>query len=310
MVSSGRVNARAARGEELAKGARRARRGIVLAALALGGLASAGCGAVHVQVGVDPLGPSCLRDFGSSTAAAKVETFLAATSGLDATTRALADELDALCVAAGRDARLAEGDLVVPGDELHACRRLVRWIDGRQAAATARGDGSGHVHVEDATCTQSMDAYASCVAQCELRYRADEVEVRCDGTIRDRICEGTVSAAQVSARCRASCDTEAALTAACTTSVSVSPAPTGDSELASVLVRLSGALPGLHARLRRITTAAQHLVQIAPAIPSASATVSVRAVSCAEGASQVAADASVRMERTLGVATAVIAALE
>lgn len=279
--------------------------GALMVLLSLGAPAVTGCGSVSVRVGVSPAGAECLRDFGSSTAAAKIETFLGAVAALEEAVAERELELGRACAAATTDAGL--GDVVASGTAelpptLETCDRLAAWL------TTEREVVGGALAGEEPVCTVSMDAYAQCVSVCELRYRPREVAVACAGEAdAQRRCTEGLSAPQAGPRCRASCGTRAELESSCVeASARLEGAPEPGAERAARLARVwerhGGALRLLRLRAQRLADATERLVAIAPVLPEAAATVSIRAVACATSAARTAASASARLEATLEAA--------
>ncbi|GAB4196813.1 MAG: hypothetical protein OHK0013_04310 [Sandaracinaceae bacterium] len=261
-----------------------------------------GCGSVAVRVGVTASGVECQRDFGSSTAAAKIETFLAATTALERFVVEEEASLARTCEAMGRDAGLPSD----PAPSLDTCRGLLVWLDAERAALGVT------TQTEVPECVLSMDAYAQCVSSCELRYRPSEVEVQCVGAVEGRTCSQGLRSPQAGPRCRASCETRAELDARCVprgaslaSARSASAVPADESRaarLAEVWATHGPALRLSRARLERIGSAASQLLAIAPVLPEAAATVSIRAVACATDAAGAAASASAHLEVTRGLA--------
>ncbi|MFO0713699.1 MAG: hypothetical protein U0353_27850 [Sandaracinus sp.] len=242
----------------------RSTRGLFFGSVAL---VCASCvGSVELRV-VGP-GEDCARDFGSSTAAAKIETFLAASRALATETEALASRTHAACAA---------GLATSEASEPTSCTALAAWITDEQRALTVSG-----LRASEPRCAQDEAAFGACVSRCELRYRPEDVNVVVDAS-------GLLTAPQASPRCRASCETLGAIAEQCTPPASV--AELGDGGDPARLARLHTALEhaaealALAGRAERIRGAADRLVSIAPVLPEAAATVSIRAVACVSAAS-------------------------
>jgi hypothetical protein len=264
-----------------------------------------GCGAVSVRVGVSAAGAECQRDFGSSTAAAKIETFLGAVAALEGAAAARELELGRACAAAAEDAGLATvvaSDTAALPPTLETCGVLADWLAAERAALEGAVLAS-----DEPACTVSMDAYAQCVSTCELRYRPREVAVACAGETDERRCTQGLSAPQAGPRCRASCETRAELESTCAEGSArlegvEPPASERAVRLAGVWERHGPSLRLLRVRAERLAGATARLLAIAPVLPEAAATISIRAVACATAASRTASQASSRLEATLAAA--------
>ena len=254
------------------------RAGVLVLALA----ASACSGSVQVRI-LAP-GEDCARDFGSSTAAAKIETFLAATAALEREADVASTELAASCEAGLREALGASE----PMPE-RSCEALGAWV-ATESAALAGGPRLG---AATPTCAPQHSDFAECVSRCELRYRPDDIQVVTDAS-------GLLTAPQASPRCRASCETQQALVETCSAPVTLVEAD-GQTDAArvarlrAVLLHVARAAE-LGARAERVSLAARRLVEIAPVLPEAAATVSIRAVACVSAASSDVRQAADRLE--------------
>jgi hypothetical protein len=266
------------------------RAGVLVLALA----ASACSGSVQVRI----LAPNedCARDFGSSTAAAKIETFLAATAALEGEADAAQAELTASCQAGLREA--IGGDEPMPEGP---CEALGAWLVTESAALA----GGPRLGAATPTCAPQHSDFAECVSRCELRYRPDDIQVVTDDA-------GLLTAPQASPRCRASCETLHAIAETCSAPVALVEGE-GDAarvaRLRAVLVHVARAAE-LGARAERVSLAARRLVAIAPALPEAAATVSIRAVACVSAASSDVRQAAERLDAVARSARAARGAAE
>jgi hypothetical protein len=256
---------------------------------ALLALAFCGC-AGSVQVRILAPGEDCARDFGSSTAAAKIETFLAASVALGREADAANVALTAACVEGLREA----GVVTEPTPE-RPCEALGAWVTAESAALASAP------RLSDATptCSPQHDDLAACVSRCELRYRPDDVQVVTDEA-------GLLTAPQASPRCRASCETLHAIAETCSSPVALVEGsseadPSRVARLRAVLVHVAYAAE-LGARAERVSRAARRLVAIAPVLPEAAATISIRAVACVSAASTEVRGAAERLEAVAGSA--------
>lgn len=264
----------------------------LLVALTVGGCTASV--ELRVRAGRD----DCDRDFGSSTAAQKIEAFLEATAALHRHARRLEHEARTACES-GLDA--AE-QLVQRGTRGEPpCARLGAWIREESAALSAPPT----IALSVPECTRSRSEFAACVSRCELRYRPEDIHVVDDGT-------GALTAPQVSPRCRAACETLSAIEESCTARTSVVEEAREDDALRRTRLRTAlehGARAiELAWRAGRIKVAAERLIAIAPVLPEAAATISVRAVACVSSASRDVHEADQRLDETLADGAAIAGA--
>ncbi len=269
------------------------------AVLTAGGLAIAGClGSVQVRVGAGP--DDCSRDFGSSTAAAKIETYLAAAAELARDAETMERELTQACSAALAD---AGGVAPAPGGT-DPCRDLGEWLERERLALVS---AAPLVELGAIACEPSRDSFATCVSRCELRYRPEDIEVAV-GT------DGLLTAPQASPRCRASCETLSALATPCS-QASVTVAAGGElsgeqherlTRLRTIWERHGPEIARVRERADRVARAASRLISIAPVLPEAAATVSIRAVACASRAASTVSDTTARLRQLVERSQAVL----
>jgi len=258
------------------------------AVVTTGALTMTGCfGSVQVRVGggVD----DCSRDFGSSTAAAKIETYLAATAELARDAETMEAELTRACTVA-----LADAGVATPAEGVtDACGQLGEWLESERLALPS---SAPVIEIGAITCEAPRDSFATCVSRCELRYRPEDIDVAV-GT------DGMLTAPQASPRCRASCETLSALATTCSrATISVTSGGEVPEEERERLTRLRTMWEGhgpevarLHDRADRVARAASRLISIAPVLPEAAATVSIRAVACASSAAATVTETTGRL---------------
>lgn len=256
-------------------------------------LALAGCSAsASVRVRVLVPGEDCARDFGSSTAAAKIETYLLASDALRRTTDEIVADLEAQCHAGLVEAGVREPGpaAVETGARESACSTLAQWIEGETTAIAS----APTLVAGDAMCAPSQIDFAGCISRCELRYRPEDVHV----VVED---SQLLTAPGMSPRCRASCQTLSAIEAACTSRATPlgEAAASDDAPRSARLLRvLAHAVRAIDLgdRGHRVALAAERLVAIAPVLPEAAATVSIRAVACVSAAAEPVRSAADRLE--------------
>ncbi len=176
-------------------------------ALALAGLSTASCN------GESPLCTSSdfnaatgvIADFGTDGPAAKVEAFLSATSSLVIEINDVESELLAACTAIATDlgvpaSELAPADPNLPGARVQAaCHRAAEEIRAT-IEANVPAQATLTLVVTPAVCGVDIDAYASCIGECEVDVTG-EVAVTCEPGKLYGTCSGSCSGS-----CRGSCD--------------------------------------------------------------------------------------------------------
>ncbi len=158
---------------------------------------------------------ACNRDFGSSSAAAKLEAFLLATTRFHAAAFEAHDQLLAACRNTGRALGMSDAEL--GGDLRAVCTAANERFRSELTALRARTT----VRLEAAPprCEVSVNAYSQCIAECEATVDPGQVQVSCEGgEIRGRCdaqCQGSC-AVDVSGQCSGVC--EGACNGACSAS--------------------------------------------------------------------------------------------
>ncbi len=276
-----------------------------VASIALALSLAAGCGSVTVRTGVDVRGASCQRDFGVSTAASKVETFLSAVAELDQASEESDVALRETCVALGRDAGMDIASLAGTRDVGALCTAVTDHLFAEQTAASVNGNVI--LQVTTPVCTWSTAEARSCIAECELRYRPEDVLLPC-APAGEATCSGVLESPQVSPRCRAACGTRTAIHATCTEPSAhlegnVAAGDVRTERLARAWAAHGPRLALLAERAERLRAATARLIQIAPRLPEAAAVVSIRAVACASAAASLTTEIEARLASGARVAT-------
>jgi hypothetical protein len=258
-----------------------------------------GCGSAIVQVGIDARGPSCQRDFGVSTAASKIETFLAAVAELDRVSEESDAALRETCTALGHDLGMSEAVLhqALLEDTGTLCSRVTDMLREEQTAASTSGNVI--LQVGAPTCTWSASEARACISECELRYRPDDVSLTCEISAQGT-CSGVLESPQAGPRCRAACGTRIALHATCTEPSAVLEGNLAGADARTLRLATAWAAHGpriavLAERTHRLRASTERLLQIAPVLPEAAAVVSIRAVACASAAALLAEQIEVRL---------------
>ena len=165
----------------------------------------------------------CRGDFGTTQAAAKIETFLASAAEFGDTAIQLQNELYGACQRMGRALHMSESELAGTGPE--GVRTVCTAVNNRFRAEMQAIRGASRVQVNVETrpphCEVSMDAYASCAAECEAQVDPGSIQLQCEGgELRGRCtasCTGSCAvevSGQCSGTCEGMCDGRCAQTAA------------------------------------------------------------------------------------------------
>lgn len=165
-------------------------------------LAVAGCSSLGSVPGADTgtssggaqLSSQCANpDYGVSSAARKVTSFLAATSRFASASAELEGSLKSTCAEMG--AELGMGPL--SGDVRTTCNAVSQKI--RQEAQELRAQANVQITVaaQPPSCEVAVDAYAQCAGECDVDVDPGQVQMECDG--------GYI-AGQCSAQCQGQCD--------------------------------------------------------------------------------------------------------
>jgi hypothetical protein len=161
----------------------------------MGGLGGAGSGTASGGAsGSAQLSSQCSNaQYGVSSAARKVSTFLAATARFTGAAAELQGSLGSACAAMG--AELGMGSL--SGDPRTVCNSVSQRIREETQALRAQANLTIQVAAQPPHCEVSVDAYAQCAAECEVDVDPGEVNIEC---------EGGYIAGQCSAQCQGQCD--------------------------------------------------------------------------------------------------------
>lgn len=161
--------------------------------------------------GTGSVSGQCRGDFGTTHAAAKIEAFLGAAAEFGDTAVEIENELRAACQRMGRALGMAESELVGAGSE--GMSRMCAAVNDRFRAEmqAIRAASSVQVNIETRPphCEVSMDAYASCAAECEAQVDPGSIQLECEGgELRGRCtasCTGSC-AVEVSGQCGGTCE--------------------------------------------------------------------------------------------------------
>ena len=167
--------------------------------IARGGRGSGGGGGGRTSMA------SCGGDFGATHQAAKIEAFFLATARFQDAAFEAHDQLLAACRSTGLALEMSEAELT--GDLRTVCTaandRLASELASLRATYTVR------VEAQPPHCEVSVEAYGSCMAECEAEVDPGQVQITCDGgELRgycDAQCQGSC-AADVSGQCSGTCE--------------------------------------------------------------------------------------------------------
>lgn len=158
----------------------------------------------------------CDRDFGTSAEARRLHAFLEATADLDAAALDIEVDLRAVCGDMGAALGMTESEIYAgAGDRAGiesiriACDNIDARLQSELEAIRADVTLTLLLEVEPPRCDVSVDAYASCVAECEAEVDPGTIDVTCEGgEIRgtcDAMCTGSC-AVDVNATCEGRCE--------------------------------------------------------------------------------------------------------
>ena len=153
---------------------------------------------------------ACAGDFGTTHAAAKIEAFLSAVIAWNDAAMGIESDLLAACGRTGRALGMAEADLSGSGsDGVRAvCSAVEAYLRTEMAALRESAGGTIDIDARPPHCEVSVEAYGSCMAECEATVDPGSVEITCDGGEIRGTCD---------AECRGSCavDVEASCSGIC-----------------------------------------------------------------------------------------------
>jgi hypothetical protein len=183
---------------------------LLVTVLALTGCPARGRGAGGRGGGSSMAG--CDRDFGATAAAAKLESFFAATRDWENAAMSVQRDLLGACQSTGIALGMDQADLADTGgtDGLRAvCSRVETRLREEIAALRESAHADLQIDTRPPHCEVSVDAYAGCMAECEATVDPGSVEITCEGgEIRgscDAQCTGRC-AVQVDAACTGVCE--------------------------------------------------------------------------------------------------------
>lgn len=188
---------------------------VLSVSLGLSGLVIAGCVPRSHHAGGGGGGETssmsgCDRDFGATAAAAKLETFFAATAAWQDAAMGIQRDLMNACQVTGQALGMTQAEMSASGDGLE---QLCSTVDTRLRSEIDAVRGSAHAELQVDSrpphCEVSVNAYADCMAHCEATVDPGSVQITCEGgELRgqcDAECSGHCSV-QVDAACSGTCE--------------------------------------------------------------------------------------------------------
>lgn len=245
----------------------------------------------------------CSGDFGSTAQAQRIESFLRASADFHAAAIDVETDLGTTCHDMGVALGMSDADLYAGGTATTgsarvrvACTNVEARVQSELTAIRAGGTLTVAIEARPPHCDVSIDAYASCAAECDASVDPGSVEITCQGgEIRGQCdasctgecatnvdvvcagrcegsCDGTCSASATDGSCAGSCDgachgqcvvqSSASCTAECRGSCSVrfrEPRCTGDVQAPSVMASCAADCDARVAAMATCTPGEVHL---------------------------------------------------
>jgi hypothetical protein len=158
-------------------------------------------------VGGGGLGGDCDADFGTNEAALKLEAFLAATNEFTTAATEIETSLTDTCKDMGSTLGIAASEM--EGGVQGACNAVAAKIQAEISDLRANANLEIAVVAEPPVCEVSVNAYASCVGECDVNVDPGSADIQCEGgELRGECsaeCTGSCSV-QASASCEGSCE--------------------------------------------------------------------------------------------------------
>lgn len=158
------------------------------------------------------LSSSCGGDFGASVAAQKLEVFLAATADFTSAAAELEGSLISACEDMAKELEIPESELQGKAGEPKVkavCSPVSAKLEAEIKDLRATAKLNVNVAATPPRCEANVDAYASCVGECEVDVDPGKLELQCEGgELRgqcDAECHGTC-AAEVDGKCEGACE--------------------------------------------------------------------------------------------------------
>lgn len=154
----------------------------------------------------------CQGGFGATAPARKLSAFIGASADFIATADDISRTLESACVDMGRELGIPDAEMAGTADIPRvkvACDAVAAKVRSEMTDLRASAEIRVIVEHEPPRCEVSVDAYAGCVAECEVDYQPGEVQMQCEGgEIRgtcEAECTGSCSV-EVHAECSGTCE--------------------------------------------------------------------------------------------------------
>jgi len=154
----------------------------------------------------------CQQDWGSGEAALKLESFMIATSDFIGAAADIEDGMKNACMDMGRELGLSDDEMAGSGDVpavKAACDAVSAKLRSEIGELSAQGSLRIAVVMQPPVCAVSVDAYASCAAECDVNVEPGSVNVQCEGGELRGGCSGSCSGScsvRASGQCSGSCE--------------------------------------------------------------------------------------------------------
>ena len=146
-------------------------------------------------------------NYGESSAAMKVHTFLMAAHNFTASANQLSGSLKDVCERMGGELGMSGAEL--SGDVQTVCHNVATKLNQEMNGLRAEANFKVEVVAQPPRCEVSVDAYANCVAECDVNVDPGEVNVTCEGGYIAGQCNATCEgecAVEVQGQCQGSCE--------------------------------------------------------------------------------------------------------
>lgn len=150
----------------------------------------------------------CRGDFGDSADGRKIGSFIRASGRFTAAAADLSRSMKDGCEAIGTALGLTAADFAPQGDELPvraSCRATAAKLSSEIRELQAQANLRVEVISTPPRCEIDIDAYAGCVAECDVDYTPAQVDLQCEGGYLYGRCEAECSG-QCSVRVQGACN--------------------------------------------------------------------------------------------------------
>ena len=177
-----------------------------------GGLGALGGGGSGSASGGASLSSQCSADFGADQAAAKLEAFLLATSHFVGSAAEVEQHLINTCKDMGETLGVPAAEMEPTGGVpavRAACSPVSAKLQSELQDLRVNAQLEVIIAAKPPVCEVSVDAYAGCVAECDVNVEPGQVDVQCEGGELRGQCSAECSgscAVQASGSCQGTCE--------------------------------------------------------------------------------------------------------